>query len=133
MTEVEQGADPSAEMRDLLTRLSLEPPWHEVKANFACLCSAQGHVDPNVLCSFIATRTQLHQVYIEQTETTKRISLGICAGLIVIAAILQVVAPPGKEAMSLWIGCALLVFAAGVMGYARVSVKSKAGHLTVSK
>jgi O-antigen/teichoic acid export membrane protein len=74
---------------------------------------------------FIRERTRLHELYIREQERTKRIGLVLAAVLILAASALVLFAPTGRETLSYWIGAALVIFAAGAMGYKRVWGKSK--------
>lgn len=73
---------------------------------------------------FIKERTRLHEYYIRQESINKRIGL-ILAFLLILAAVLVVLfAPEGRETMSYWVGAALIVFAAGAVGFGRVWAKA---------
>ncbi|EKD99356.1 MAG: hypothetical protein ACD_22C00284G0006 [uncultured bacterium] len=85
-----------------------------------------GHCsNPIFMGNFVEERTKLHTICVIETEKTKRISLLIGASLIVIAALIVIFAPIGKEVVSYWIGGSLLIFSAGSVGYKRVLGKTK--------
>ena len=75
--------------------------------------------------TFLQERTRLHETYIKEQERTKRIGMIAAMILILGAAALILFAPAGRETLSYWIGAALVIFAAGAMGYPRVWGKSK--------
>ena len=79
----------------------------------------------DALLAFVMERTALHQAYIREQERTKRIGMVLAAVLILGAAALILFAPEGRETLSYWIGAALVIFAAGAMGYKRVWGKTK--------
>lgn len=69
---------------------------------------------------FIKQRTELHRDYILQTSKNKRLGLLLAFFMIMLSILILVFAPDGRETLSYWIGSALLVFAAGALGYGRV-------------
>jgi hypothetical protein len=70
--------------------------------------------------SFVKERTRLHELYIKEQERTKRVGLILAAVLILAAAATVLFAPKGREVLSYWMGAALVIFAAGAVGYKRV-------------
>jgi hypothetical protein len=78
--------------------------------------------DPN---HFLTERSRVHERYIIEQERTKRLSLVLSAVLLLAACLIFVFAPTGREVISMWIGAALLVTAAGAAGYKRVWGRSK--------
>ena len=74
---------------------------------------------------FVRERTRVHETYIIEQERTKRIGMILSVMLILGAGALILFAPEGRETLSYWIGAALIIFAAGAMGYKRVWGKSK--------
>lgn len=74
---------------------------------------------------FLRERTRLHETYIKEQERTKRIGTLLAALLILGAAALILFAPEGRETLSYWIGAALVIFAAGSVGYRRIWGKSR--------
>lgn len=106
-------------------QVRLSVPWgghqgyRNVMSNIAGLPSAESAEE------FIRERTRLHELYIREQERTKRIGLVLAAVLILAASALVLFAPTGRETLSYWIGAALVIFAAGAMGYKRVWGKSK--------
>lgn len=75
--------------------------------------------------AFLQERSRVHETYIKEQERTKRIGMILAAILILAAAALILFAPAGRETLSYWIGAALVIFAAGSMGYQRIWGKSK--------
>jgi hypothetical protein len=74
---------------------------------------------------FIQARTHLHEVYILQMNKTKRLGLTLSAALLVIACILPIFAPQGRETLSYFISLSLLVFSAGAAGFTSIWFKTK--------
>jgi O-antigen/teichoic acid export membrane protein len=79
----------------------------------------------DALQAFVVERTRLHEAYIREQERTKRLGLILAAFLILAAATMILFAPAGRETLSYWIGSALVIFAAGSVGYKRVWSKTK--------
>ena len=84
-----------------------------------------GRASDDTALAFLRERTRVHETYIKEQERTKRIGIIASAILILGAAALILFAPAGRETLSYWIGAALVVFAAGAMGYQRIWGKSK--------
>lgn len=57
---------------------------------------------------------------LQEEHRTKRLWLALAAGSTLIALLIIVFAPEGRETLSYWIGATLLIFAAGAAGYKRV-------------
>jgi hypothetical protein len=89
--------------------------------------------DPETGKMFLETRARLHELFIRETEKTKRTALWLAAALIALACSIPFFAPPGREIISYWISGALFVFAAGSAGYTTVSIKLKKRSLSLSK
>jgi len=107
-------------------QISMSTPWggDNIAGNKNIICQA-GEGSEEVLNDFVKKRTKVHEVYIREQEKTKRISLILAVVLIIVAAILLMFAPEGKETVSYWICGVLIVFASGAVGYKRVWGKSK--------
>jgi hypothetical protein len=84
-----------------------------------------GRTSDDAALTFLQERTRVHETYIKEQERTKRIGMILSVVLILGAAALILFAPAGRETLSYWIGAALVIFAAGAMGYQRVWGKSK--------
>lgn len=84
-----------------------------------------GTPSENLAEAFVKERTRLHGKYIHEREVTQRIGMIVGAGLVLAAAAMVMFAPAGRETLSYWIGAALVIFAAGAMGYKRVWGTSK--------
>jgi len=107
-------------------KISMSTPWGGTNQGATSINSC--HVregSTETLNDFVEQRTRVHEVYIREQEKTKRISLILAVVLIVVAAVLLLFAPTGKETVSYWICGALIVFASGAVGYKRVWWKSK--------
>ena len=102
----------------LLSRVLMAAPWslgrHESDA-----------APPRFLADFVHQRSKVHETFIIQQARNKRLGLILAFLLILFAAGIVVFAPAGRQSMSLWVGAALVVFAAGAAGYARVWGKTK--------
>jgi uncharacterized membrane protein YedE/YeeE len=72
----------------------------------------------------IGERTRLHETYIRQQALNRRIGLVLAFALILAAAAVVMFASPGRETLSYWIGAALVIFAAGAVGFGQVRVKA---------
>lgn len=92
-----------------------------------------GTSDPEAGKLFLETRSQLHALYIRETEKTKRTALWLAAGLLALACLIPVFAPVGRETISYWVSIALFVFAAGAMGYSSISVKGRERSFSLSE
>ena len=71
--------------------------------------------------------------YIRETERTQRLALCLAAGLLALACVVPIVAPEGREVISYWTAMALFVFAAGAIGYSRISLNTKKRLLNLSR
>lgn len=102
-------------------RIELSVPWGELKPNI-------GHIPFNISEDssseiynyFIKERTRLHEIYILEQSKNKRIGLILSFLLILLASLLLIFAPEGRETLSYWIGTALIIFSAGAFGFGRV-------------
>jgi hypothetical protein len=79
-------------------------------------------IDPNL---FVTERSRVHETYIREQESTKRLNLILLALLLLAACSVVVLAPAGREGIGHWIGAALLVASAGAAGYKRIWGRSK--------
>jgi hypothetical protein len=70
--------------------------------------------------NFVKERTRLHEIYIREESRNKRIGLVLAFLLILFASLIVLFAPVGRETISYWIGAALIIFAAGTVGFGRV-------------
>jgi hypothetical protein len=64
----------------------------------------------------------LHSLSVER-EKTKRLLIGAACLFFLIAAVVAVFAPPGKETLAYGLGAALVVMALGAIGMARFSAR----------
>lgn len=104
-------------------RVRLSAPWSHVlvgdhRQMAACVSDAD-------LESFVTVRSRVHALYIAEEHRTKRLGMIVGAALVAAAAALMVFAPPGREVMSYWVGAALVIVAAGCLGYQRVAARAK--------
>jgi hypothetical protein len=51
---------------------------------------------------FIEERSEVHAIYIRESEKTKRFGYGLSAALLALACVVPVFAPAGRELMSYW-------------------------------
>lgn len=75
--------------------------------------------------AFLAERSKVHSLYIVEENQTKRLGMKIGATLVISAVAMMIIAPPGREVLSYWLGAALFIVAAGCVGYKRVWAKTK--------
>jgi hypothetical protein len=73
---------------------------------------------------FLIERTRLHEVFIREEAKTKRLGLALGTLLFLAACLVIVFAPESRQGVASWVGAAMLVAAAGVVGYKRVWGKS---------
>lgn len=83
--------------------------------------------------AFVRARTELHALYIRETQLTRRIAMSIAGGLLALACLIPILAPAGRETISYWIGLALFVFAAGSMGYSSIRIATEKRRLSLSQ
>ncbi|HZL62791.1 MAG TPA: hypothetical protein VFC32_10885 [Pseudolabrys sp.] len=81
---------------------------------------------------FVKQRSQVHEAFIRESAKTKRLGYGLSATLLGGAFIVPVFAPLGRETLSWWVSAALFVFAAGAVGYTKVSLKTKEQKISLS-
>ena len=79
----------------------------------------------------IDRRSAVHEKFIRESAKTTRLGYVLSAALVGGASILPIVAPEGREVASWGASCGLVAFAAGAMGYTRVSASKK--KLTLGK
>src|SRR5262245_31207130 len=132
MSESERKSDRSEANPSERNEVNLAAPWAALTelglgsyANLIRCRSILGDSSAAALEAFITERTKLHETYIKEQERTKRIGMILSVILILGAAALVLFAPAGRETLSYWIGAALVIFAAGAMGYQRIWGKSK--------
>lgn len=114
--ENERKTDPENE-NDNKSNIRLSTPWGgEQNIGGYIYNESTAHLHNN----FVKERTRLHEVYILEQAKNKRIGLILAFLLILLAALLMLFAPEGKETLSYWIGAALVIFSAGVLGFGRV-------------
>jgi hypothetical protein len=102
-------------------RIELSVPWGEMKPNFfGRPFNLSEESSPEIYKFFIKERTRLHEIYIREESKNKRVGLTLSFLLILLASLLLIFAPEGRETLSYWIGTALIIFSAGTMGFGRV-------------
>jgi hypothetical protein len=74
---------------------------------------------------FLIERTRLHEVFIREEAKSERLSLGLGSALFLAACLVIVFAPESRQGVANWVGAAMLIVAAGVVGYKRVWGRSK--------
>ena len=116
-------------MKSKEKKIELSTPWERGKGktlgkNVYYGCDNIAHnLDRSESEIFIAERTRLHALYIKEQEKTKRISLLLAVVFILIAVVLLIFAPEGKETLSYIVCVVLFIFAAGAVGYGRIKGK----------
>lgn len=107
-------------------RVNLSVPWSDLASCtlHEVLHNSLDATTSDTISSFVRERTRLHEIYIREQEKTKRVGLILAAIMILGAASLVLFAPQGRETLSYWIGTALVIFAAGAVGYRRLWSKT---------
>jgi hypothetical protein len=72
--------------------------------------------------TFIQERSLVHREYIRQVERTKRLGYGLSAALFAAAIFTPLIAPEGREVISLMTSGGLVVFAAGAWGFSKIQI-----------
>ena len=120
-------ADSDSDPDTQSSAISLSAPWN-AGARFArgnINAQSARYLSKDEAKSFIEKRTDLHAIYIRETERTRRFTLGLAASLLALASVVPFIAPEGRESISHFVSLALLVFAAGAVGYSKVRLSSK--------
>lgn len=92
-------------------------------------------MDKASLKDYMAARTPLHlQVFnnemeldftrIKEEQKTKRLAMILSVLLILSAMLIILFAPEGKQELSFWLGGAILISVAGILGFTRMKIKS---------
>jgi len=89
-------------------------------------------VDSRVSLQFIERRSEVHLSYIRETETTKRLGSLLAAILLALGCALPIFAPAGREAVALIVGCGLVLFAAGALGFTRFKLGASSKKVDLS-
>lgn len=84
----------------------------------------QAVVQQQATNDFLRIRSELHRTYIVEQEKTKRLGLLVACALLIVGAAVVIFAPDGRDAVANWMGGALVVAAAGAVGFSRVHAKS---------
>lgn len=82
---------------------------------------------------FIDRRSEVHALYIQEIHRTRRLGMCLAAGPLVLACLVPIFAPEGREVLSYWIGAGLFGFAVGAMGFSTVRLGVEKGDLELSK
>lgn len=114
------------------SRIELSPPWDAgVQVYGRQNICTQSIADSVHDAEFIRQRTAVHDTYIRETQKTRRLGI-ICAGvLLVVAVVVPLFAPAGRETVSWTISAALFAFAAGAIGYAEASIRGKGRSISL--
>lgn len=111
--------------------ISMSAPWDrhctQVMSNVGIVGTTQQggrSADPSVLETFVRERSAAHTEYIRQTEKTKRMGYGLAAVLLVIAIVVPVFAPAGRETVSWVTSATLALFAAGAFGFSKLKLQA---------
>lgn len=83
--------------------------------------------------NFVHERTELHKVYIIESERTRRILLILASILVALSVIIPIFAPNGRETISYAVGLALFVLSAGAAGYSVVKLSFEKKSLVASR
>lgn len=113
-TEGQQGAQPRY-------KVNLSVPWADDPRACVDISGDRFYAAEK----FLIDRSRVHETYIREEAKTKRLSLMIGAVLFLAGCLVLVFAPAGREALAVWVGAAMLIVAAGCVGYKRVWAKSK--------
>ncbi|MEL6515533.1 MAG: hypothetical protein AAFQ69_18775 [Pseudomonadota bacterium] len=106
--------------------IKLSAPWgtrQSISQNIAYSVD-----DAKTAQAFLRQRTGLHKEYIVQIQKNKRLGMILAFVMIVFSILILIFAPEGRETLSYWTGAALIIFAAGALGYGRVW--GKAGSIS---
>lgn len=110
--------------------IRLQPPWGDSQnvirgdSNVSRYANVATKIDPETARAFIRMRTEAHVKFTEQTETTKRLGYGLSAILLVVALIIPVFAPQGRETISWITSACLALFSAGAFGYSSIKIRA---------
>ena len=107
--------------------VELTPPWSIDGQHRLIVNKIGGALDPGdiALACFISERSKVHELYIREQAKNKRLGLILSAFLVVVAVLVFMLAPQGRQTFSYCIGAVLFVFAAGASGFGRVWGKTK--------
>ncbi|TCA58087.1 hypothetical protein E0H71_00350 [Rhizobium leguminosarum bv. viciae] len=119
------------------TEIILTPPWtsvvdgqHRLYAKSVGPEPAGSNSDLEAL--FLQERTRLHESFIREKEKTRRLTIALSAGLIAQAALVPLFAPQGRETLSYLLAAALVVFAAGAVGFQTLQMKCREVDIKLS-
>jgi hypothetical protein len=114
-------------------KIELRAPWTDgVQRIHMYPSNVINSADGVLARRFLAERSALHELYIKETEKTKRFGYGLAAILLAIACLVPIFAPAGRETTSWIISAALFVFSAGSMGFTTIWLKMKKREMRVS-
>lgn len=74
---------------------------------------------------FVRERSAVHTTYILEVQKTRRLGIVCASVLLLIAVVVPVFAPSGREQISWVVSAALFAFAVGAIGYSEASVRGK--------
>ena len=117
--------DPSGN-RDANARSSVElsAPWGGQQRMQQQQQLTSGTHRPSESADFVRERSRVHETFIRENARNKRIGMILAFTLIILAALVVVFAPEGRQTLSYWVGAALIIFAAGAAGFGRVWAKT---------
>jgi hypothetical protein len=118
-------------------QVHLSPPWgdHSLKQTLGRVIRLGDKTEDKLVMdysSFVDRRSETHEVYIRETERTKRVALIVAGAMIIVAAALVTFCPADRMALTLGLGVSLVVFAAGVVGFARIRVVARHDQIDLS-
>jgi hypothetical protein len=78
------------------------------------------YLEPETMDIFIERRTAFHEIVIQETERTARLGLVLGAASLVLAALVIIFAPRGRETLATGAAISFIVFAAGAAGFTSI-------------
>ena len=118
--------------------ITLTAPWATVDGQHRLFATRVGQQSgrsetPTLQAEFLRERSRVHDVYIRETEKTRRFTIGTSASLIALAALITLFAPEGREPLSYALAAILMVFAAGAVGFQSLRMRYKAIDIELSR
>jgi hypothetical protein len=125
-------------MTPKFSEVTLTPPWVDGQHRYYSyprnkLSNNAEACDEATLRKFISERSLVHKEFIREAERTRRLGYGLSAGLLGVAVVAPIVAPEGREAISVLTSGGLSLFAAGAFGYSKLKVTALKQKLIAEK
>ena|ERR1700730_9296485 len=89
--------------------------------------------DDSTALKFVSERSKVHREYIREVEKTKRHGYSLSAVLLLIAVVVPIFAPEGREVISYITSGGLTLFAAGVFGYSKIKLSTLKQKVVMAK